>query len=183
MEKVSFTFNRISRTLQKIEMILGCLCLFALLTVMLINVLMRYVLALPLFWADEVNNFLFVWFGLLGVAYIMGNNAHLRVTALVDALPRTVKKVSFYLTNLVMLVMFGIFIEAAVRLLSIVTFSGLLRIPLKYIYLILPLSFGLMCFHIINNVLQSFYPSETEEETAPEENQPSESNNAEKEGE
>ena len=34
-----------------------------------------------------------------------------------------------------------------------VTFSGLLRIPLKYVYAILPVSFGLMSFHVLNNIV------------------------------
>ena len=160
MEQVSRIFNKASKVLQKAEMALGSLCLFSLLFVMLLNVFMRYVLAKPLFWADEVTNFLFVWFAFLGVAYIMGNNGHLRVTTLVEKFSPKVQKILAILMNLIMLVLFILFIFSCFRLMRVVTFSGILRIPLKYIYAILPLSFGLMCLHIMNNILQSLWPAE-----------------------
>lgn len=38
---------------------------------------------------------------------------------------------------------------------NMVTFSGLMRLPLKYVYFILPFSFSLMCLHIVNTMLQN----------------------------
>lgn len=166
MQKISQATARISKFLQKIEMLLGCICLFSLLAIMLVNVFMRYVLAKPLIWSDEVNNFLFVWFALLGVAYIMGNDGHLRVNSLVNKLPNKAKTAVSLLMNAVMFFMFAVFAFACVRLLSMVTFSGILRIPLKYIYVILPISFGLMCFHLINNMLQSVWPNQVVEQAS-----------------
>ena len=161
MKKLSRVSNKVNEILQKAEMALGSLCLFALLAIMLLNVFMRYILAKPLFWADEITNFLFVWFGLLGVAYIMGDNGHLRVNSLIEKLPHNAQKILSILMNLIMLVLFSLFIFSSFRLLRTVTFSGILRIPLKYIYAILPLSFGLMCVHIINNILQTLWPTDT----------------------
>lgn len=154
MKRVSKAVNMISEALQVIELYLGVFCLFSLFTVMMVNVFMRYLLTMPLFWADEVTNYLFVWFAFLGIAYMMGSNGHLRMTSLLEKMAPGKKKIVTLLVDGIMLILFAIFAVSSITLLGKVTFSGILRIPLKYIYLILPLSFGLSCFHILNNMLQ-----------------------------
>lgn len=154
MSKLCNIFAKVSTTFQKIELLIGTFALFSLLTIMLLNAGGRYLFKLPILWADEVNNYLFVWFGFLGCAYIMGNDEHMRVTAITDMLPKTFKFVMSQVMNLIMLFMFAVYVKATIGLLEKVTYSGLLRIPLKLVYFILPLSFALMCFHIINNMLQ-----------------------------
>jgi TRAP-type C4-dicarboxylate transport system permease small subunit len=84
----------------------------------------------------------------------MGNDGHIRVTAVFAALPRRARFCVAQISNLIILSMFILFMEPCYRLLKAVTFSGLMRIPLEYIYLVLPLSFSLMSLHIINNILQ-----------------------------
>ncbi len=155
MEKACCVSGKISKALQTAEMIVGSLCLCALLTLMLFNAAARYLFDFPVIWSDEMNNFFFIWIGFLSCAYIMGNDGHMRVTAVLAFLPARVKYIVNTFTNLVMLVVFVYYIPSLIRLLDKVTMSGLLRIPLKYIYLVMPLSFGLMCVHIINNMLQN----------------------------
>ncbi len=147
--------SRISGVLQKIEVFIGSACLIALFTLMVVNAAARYLFDFPIIWSDEMNNFLFVWIGFLSCAYIMGNDGHIRITALTDALPPLARYILQTTTNIIMIVMFTIFIPYLFRLLGRVTFSGLLRIPLKFIYVIMPVSFILMCLHIVNNILQN----------------------------
>ena len=146
---------RISRTLQKVEVFVGSACLILLFALMVINAAARYLFDFPIIWSDEMNNFFFIWIGFLSCAYVMGNDGHIRITALVNALPSLAKYVITTLTNLIMLGMFIVFIPPLFRLLGRVTFSGLLRIPLKFIYVIMPVSFILMCLHILNNIVQN----------------------------
>ena len=121
---------------------------------MVANCFGRYVLEKPILWADELNNFLFVWVGFLGAAYVMSKDGHLRVTSVLDMMPPLGRYIVVQICNLIFIVMCIIFMEPLYRLLRVVSFSGLLRLPLKYVYFILPLSFGLMCFHLINNIVQ-----------------------------
>lgn len=156
MDQLYQVIKKINRLLQKAEMAVGCVCLFVLLIVMLANAGGRYLLRMPILWSDELNNILFVWFGFLACAYIMGEDRHLRVTALIGLFPPGVKYVINTILNLVMLVLFSLYLAPLAKLLGKVTFSGIMRIPLQYVYLILPLSFGLMCFHIIHNIIKDF---------------------------
>ena len=148
-------FKKISGALQKIELIIGTACLFTLFVLMVTNAFGRYVLGKPILWADELNNYLFVWVGFLGAAYVMGNDKHLRFTSILNLLPPLGRYITIQLTNIIFIGACLIFMEPLYRVLRTVSFSGLMRIPLKYVYFILPLSFGLMCLHCINNIVQN----------------------------
>ena len=96
---------------------------------------------------------LFIWIGFLSCAYIMGEDKHMRVTAIVEQLPQRVRAVIRIVMDVIMIVVFLYDLPPFFKLMGKVTYSGLLRLPLKYIYAILPLSFSLMAIHIVNNIV------------------------------
>ena len=153
MESVRRITNAISKTLQKIEMFVGCTCLALLLGLMLFNAAGRYLFDFPVVWSDEMNGFFFVWMGFLSTAYVMGEDNHMRVTGLVDMMPRRVKYVLRTIMNVIMIAVFAYYIPGFIKLMGRVTFSGLMRLPLKYVYSILPICFVLLIIHIINNIV------------------------------
>ena len=153
MESVRRITNAISKMLQRIEMFVGCTCLALLLGLMLFNAAGRYLFDFPVVWSDEMNGFFFVWMGFLSTAYVMGEDNHMRVTGLVDMMPRRVKYVLRTIMNVIMIAVFAYYIPGFIKLMGRVTFSGLLRLPLKYVYSILPICFVLMIIHIINNIV------------------------------
>ena len=89
----------------------------------------------------------------MACAYIMGNDSHMSVTGLVGLLPRRSKYIVKTLMNVIMVVVLAVYVPGFFTLMKRVTFSGLLRIPLKYVYSILPISFVLMIVHIVNNII------------------------------
>lgn len=153
MESIRRVTNAISRTLQKIEMFVGCTCLGLLLGLMLFNAAGRYLFDFPVVWSDEMNGFFFVWMGFLSTAYVMGEDNHMRVTGLVEMLPRRTQYILRTIMNVIMICVFAYYIPGFFKLMGRVTFSGLLRIPLKYVYSILPISFVLLIVHVINNIV------------------------------
>lgn len=153
MESVRRITNAISKTLQKIEMLLGCTFLALLLGLMLFNAAGRYLFDFPVVWSDEMNGFFFVWMGFLSTAYVMGEDNHMRVTGLVEMLPRRVQYVLRTIMNVIMIIVFIYYIPGFIKLMGRVTFSGLMRLPLKYVYSILPISFVLLIIHVINNIV------------------------------
>ena len=153
METIRRISNAVSRVLQRVEMCVGCSCLALMLALMLTNAIARYLFDFPIVWSDELNNFFFVWLGFMACAYIMGNDSHMSVTGLVSLLPRRSKYIVKTLMNVIMIVVLAAYVPGFFTLMKRVTFSGLLRIPLKYVYSILPISFVLMIVHIVNNVI------------------------------
>ena len=133
--------------LQKIEAFCGAACLGMILGIMLVNVVCRYFLSFPLFWAEEANNFLFVWMGYLGFAHVMGDDNHIRVTLIESRLPTVIRRMLRVLGQIViMFVCFGM-AWPTFRTLSQLHKSAAMGLPEKYVYAILPISFVLMGIH------------------------------------
>lgn len=121
------------------------------------QVFSRYVLSHPSSFTDELSRFLLIWIGLLGAAYVMGQKLHLSITLFPDRLKGRRK------TNLEILINFIIFlfsvtvlIAGGMRLvyvtLSLGQTSAALKIPLWFIYSIIPASGVLTCYYCIANI-------------------------------
>lgn len=154
MEKALQVIFWINTKLQQIEKACGCICLGVLFAVMISNAALRYCFQSGINWSDELNQFLFVWLGFLAAAYIMGEDTHLNVIAFVGFLPKPVQFILKQIMSAIMLVFFAIYIPELLKLLSQLAISNVMRIPLKYVYAILPISFALMCYHIVCNIIR-----------------------------
>lgn len=144
------------RILQKGEMLIGSACLAVMLVMMLLNIFFRYILSKPIYYSDELNNYLFIWMSFLSAAYVMGNDGHVRVTAIVSLLPKRGQLWIKVVMDLIMVVVFFQYIAPSLRMLSRLKLSNMMRIPLKYVYVIMPIVFLLMCIHILVNVIEEF---------------------------
>ena len=60
--------------------------------VVFLQVVFRYVLSMPLAWAEESARFLFIWVALLGAALGVKDRAHFAITLVVDRFPRQVRE-------------------------------------------------------------------------------------------
>lgn len=154
MEQRIDTSRKITKALQTFELYLGVACLFVMLVVMILNIFFRYVLYRPIAWSDELSNYLFIWMSFLASSYVMGNDGHVRVTAIESRLPPVPRRILHLVMNCVALGMFALYIVPSLRMLGKLKNSNMLRVPLKYVYLIIPISFFLMCVHIAMNIVQ-----------------------------
>ena len=91
--------------------------------------------------------------GFLAAAYTAGEDKHLNVTALTGMFPSTVRFFIRQVMNGIMIVFFVRYLPELITLLGQLAISNVMRIPLKYVYAILPVSFGLMSFHILCNLI------------------------------
>ncbi len=157
MEKLYQKFSKINDTLLKIECVIGCIFLGILFFTMITNAALRYLFQSGLNWSDELNGFLFVWFGFLSASYIMGKGGHLSITAFVNIMPKTIRYALKQIMNIVMVVFSSLYVIALEQMLSKLSMSNVMRVPLKYIYIILPVSFCLMIIHILFNIVQDTY--------------------------
>ena len=157
LKTVMKTSSGISRYLQKIELAIGMLCLAVMLIVIVLNIVFRYVLFKPFFWSDELSNYLFIWMSFLASAYVMGQDNHVRVTAIEERLPSNLRNFVHLIMNVIMLSVFIWYIAPSFGILKNLKRSNMMRLPLKYAYFIIPLAFFLMAVHVVNNIIQDFY--------------------------
>ena len=142
---------------EKIDKVLA-MVLVILMSVMVINVLWqvasRYLLGSPSLFTDELANFLLIWVGLLGAAYAAGQKAHLAIDILPNKLSGNKKKIlNLVIAGLTITFALTLMVIGGSRLvfltLSLEQLSATLRIPLGYIYLVIPLSGLLIIYYTI----------------------------------
>lgn len=120
-----------------------------------LQVLIRFVFKFPLPWTEEVSRIAFVYVIFLGATIAVRTNAHLNVDFLLVALPvslaRALKLVGTALvaTFLAAVTWQGI---AFVRATG-VQVTPVMQIPFRHLYLVLPLTGGLMLLYLVANLV------------------------------
>jgi C4-dicarboxylate transporter, DctQ subunit len=127
--------------------------LVAFVTLLFAQILSREILGYSITWSEELSVYLFVWFVFLGSSYAAKLSAHNRVTFHYRWLHEKVSTTLELLADLLWIGFNGYFIylssDFVFNKMNLFWKSQTLGIPMKYIYLILPLSFTLMTIRII----------------------------------
>jgi len=150
MKTVDFIFGRVNKVLE--VMLIG---IFGLLVLdVLWQVFSRYVLGKSFSFTEEFARFSLIWLSILGAAYLNAKREHLSMDFLYKKLSLNNKKKALYLIELlIFLFALVVMVIGGFNLVYITLhleqLSGTLRIPLGYIYAILPFSGVLiMCFSL-----------------------------------
>lgn len=150
MTKVDALFNKVNKIIELILVVI-----FALLVLdVLWQVFSRYALNTSFSWTEELARFSLIWLSILGAAYLNAKREHLSMDFLYQKFSRpTQKKLSLFIEVCIFLFALIVMVIGGLNLvyttLHLEQLSGTLRIPLGYIYAIMPFSgFLIMCFSI-----------------------------------
>ena len=141
--------------------------LMALLTLdVLWQVVSRYLTPSPSSWTEELARFLLIWVAILGAAYMTGKKAHISIDLISSKLEKEAnERLQKFIHILILL--FGLFVLVigGINLINITLTNGqtstAMRVPLGYIYLVIPLSGILIMFYSILHIT-STEPTETD---------------------
>ncbi|WP_339893655.1 TRAP transporter small permease [uncultured Algibacter sp.] len=141
MKKADVLFNKVYRIM---EIIL--VSIFGLLVIdVLGQVFSRYILNTSFAFTEELARFSLIWLSVLGAAYLNGKREHLSMDFLYQKFSGSTKKkillfieLCIFLFALIVMVIGGF--NLVYTTLHLGQLSGTLRIPLGYIYAILPVS-------------------------------------------
>lgn len=123
------------------------------------QVFTRYVMGEASTFTEELARFLLIWIGMLGAAYISGENGHLAI----DLLPQKLEGANKRKLQLGINVIIILFVVVALIIgggqLVYISYilnqtSAALQVPLAYVYLILPVSGILICYYKILNLME-----------------------------
>ena len=131
--------------------------LTAMVAIIFIQVVMRYVFNNSLSWSEELARYMYVWVTWVGVSYSVRNGSHLRITMLRDRLPLKGRQGLEILVTIVWIA-FGLFvmymgIEAVTMIATYGQRSSALRIPMQFCYLSIPVGMGLMILRLIGSLI------------------------------
>ena len=150
MKTAELIFNKTNRFLE-----LFLITIFALLVLdVLFQVLSWYILGGSFSWTEEFARFSLIWMTIIGTAYLNAKKEHLSMDYLYQNLSaNNRKKVSILIEVFIFLFALMVMVIGGSNLvyttLHLEQLSGTLRIPLGYVYAIMPFSgFLIMCYSI-----------------------------------
>lgn len=150
------TLKLIRNTLDKT---LLSLCGFALILMVITvtwQVFSRYILNDPSSFTDELSRYTMIWLGLLGAAYLFGQQKHLAITLLPSKLsPKANYLLQVFIQLLVLVFVLLAMLKGGSALVSrtLQQFSPALQIPMAYVYMILPISAVIISLYILLNLV------------------------------
>lgn len=136
--------------------------LIFIMAVMVANVLWqvcsRYVLGSPSSFTDELARYLMIWLGVLGAAYVSGRNGHVAIDVLPERCSPPTRRVLQQTVRWIILAfaLFGL-VVGGLRLVYVTyvleQYSPALRLPLAYVYLVIPVSGALIIYYKATDLL------------------------------
>ncbi|MFV8829582.1 TRAP transporter small permease [Alkalihalobacterium sp. APHAB7] len=126
------------------------------------QVLFRFVINQPLAWTEELSRYSLVWVTFLGAAHAMATKSHIGMSALVDKSPLLLRRFFIIIAALVSLGFFFIMIQQGFNLVgrSMTQLSAVLRIPMGYVYLVIPISGILLTINLLDVTWQELRKGE-----------------------
>lgn len=138
---------------QNAEKALATLLLGAIVVLIFVNVIMRYVLNASLSWGEELTLWMFVWFLWLGVSYAFHTGDHVRVTFLRDMLH---ERARLYVDALIALLVLAFLIVLTVECIKLIRMpfvasqtSVVLGFPIPLLYASAPVGAGLSAIRVV----------------------------------
>jgi len=142
----------------KFEEVIGTAILGVVVTLVFLGVVLRLVFTSGLPWQEELSRFGFVLVCYLGASYGMKSDDHIRITFVADALPEGLRKVLRVITDIVW-IGFNVFvvivsIDYYLRQKDFLGLSGILKIPLHYVFLTIPVGFAMLTLRLIQQYIR-----------------------------
>ncbi len=129
----------------------------ALLILLGIEVFFRYILESALSWPEEVAGMIFVWFTLVGTAYLVGENSHIAFSLISKRSPRWVGKVLGIFSQLVIIAYAVVMVVPGVQYVKMFSFvtSPAANINLTWVNMAVPVSGVLIVFYSLTNIYRT----------------------------
>jgi C4-dicarboxylate transporter, DctQ subunit len=101
--------------LERLIRTFGVICLVLLFVLMTIQVVLRYGFGYTHFFTEELGRYLLVWSTLIGMALESRQGGHIRVSFLVERLPKSVCVIWHFLLDLIILLLFLLLVYTGIE--------------------------------------------------------------------
>ena len=109
----------------------------------------------PLQWSEEVCRYLLVWATFLGASCVYKEGSHITITFLQGFFPpKTQRYIRIFVHVLCVIAFCAVVYFGFTFAMKQMQLATSLRIPMKYMYLSVPIGFGLMLIHAINAIME-----------------------------
>lgn len=154
----------------KFEETIGVVMLATCLTLIFIGVVMRLVFKSGIPWQEELSRILYVLVVYVGASYGMKTKDHIRVTFIREMLPPLGQRIMEVFTD-ILWAGFNIFvivisIQVYPKLQRFIGESAILKIPLHWIFLTVPIGCALVTLRLVQGYVQTYGGKHTESKEA-----------------
>ncbi len=117
-------------------------------------------------WSEEATRYLLIWGTMLGAGCVYKHAGHISITLLQDVVPEGLSKAMRILTHVCCIVLFAIIVWFGIQYFNRQgsQLSPSLRIPMRYVYSIIPIGAAIMFVHAVDATLQIVTGKEGKEE-------------------
>lgn len=152
--KVSDIVKKVSDSVDKVSLVLIVAILAVMVVVTMAQIISR--LAGDAFaWTEELNRYLLIWGTLIGAGCAYKEGSHISITFMHGMFSAKGERMLRMLVHVVCLISFIAMMYFSFEYaMKQVQLAPVLRIPMKYMYLSVPIGFALMALHALNAVLQ-----------------------------
>jgi TRAP-type C4-dicarboxylate transport system permease small subunit len=161
MKQIGLLIGKLSHGLDRAMIGTVFLLVAAMVIVTTLQVVFR-VFFNALTWSEELSRYLLVWGTFFGatLAYKRGN--HIAVTFVVDLLPGRVRTAFLILSYLLSMVFFIVIAVQGMKMIQMQVFqiSPAMSLPMKHVYLSIPVSLLIMTIHALAGMFETFYAEE-----------------------
>jgi len=142
-------FDYLEKIIEILTICIFCLMLFAL----FVQVVSRYIFT-PIAWTEELARYTYIWLVYLGVAVLQKHKEHIKLDLLNKFLPKKLLKCFDLIIDLLIIYIVYFIVLGGYKYSMIMgrAISTVIPIQLKYIYIIIPIGFGLMLVFTIGNI-------------------------------
>lgn len=139
------------------EIVLSCImAYFVFATAM--QVFARLVVKIAMPWTEETARYALIWMTMLGCAFAAKKNTHIRIDIIESMMKngKWLRLIAFLIFLVFILSMTVAGVRLCSGLVSKPQYSSVLRIPMLYVYLALPVGMGLTAFRIIQHLWRDY---------------------------
>lgn len=153
IKKFIFTIDdKINRCVEILLIVATIIMIFA----MTLNIILRYVFHRSPIWASELTSFMFVWIVFFGVSILTKREDHITLEFIHNSKSKLIRNGAKLISRIISYIIAFLFIFQGYTLviMSMEQVSLDMRIPMGFVYLIIPICGVLMVIHTTVNILK-----------------------------
>lgn len=130
---------------------------FTILALTILLVILRYFFRTSITGGYEIVRYLFIYTTFLGAAALLGKRGHVEIRLLFDKLPMGIRRIVYIASRLLVAGLHGYLLYLSFEWIRMTGDfrTEILRVPMKFVQIILPVGCGLAVLYELNNILDS----------------------------
>lgn len=142
------------------EPFFGMIAFFGMLTIIVMQIVLRNVFGAGTAWGEEICRFCYVWVCYIGLGYATHNNTHITIDVVRRKLPVGAQKAVVIIAELIMLLVFVRLFSGTltnvIRVADLNSRASSINISQNWMYVAGPVGYGLGVFRVLQSLVWKF---------------------------